>query len=170
MKKHFHTIRAKILLYTISLILLISIIIAFISYFIASSNLEENLIQTTETKLSLLASSIDSNLESVRGFVHSCQTSGQIRKFALETDSSDKQSKREAHDFVMNTYNSNTALRSQLIRLVIIRKSQNDIIQVVESVYSSVSVSADAIMTLSCFEDLYAHPGELTAGILSDPF
>ncbi len=170
MRKHFHTIRAKILLYTISLILLISIIIAFISYFIASSNLEENLIQTTETKLSLLASSIDSNLESVRGFVHSCQTSGQIRKFALETDSSDKQSKREAHDFVMNTYNSNTALRSQLIRLVIIRKSQNDIIQVVESVYSSVSVSADAIMTLSCFEDLYAHPGELTAGILSDPF
>lgn len=170
MRKYFHTIRAKILLYTISLILLISIIIAFISYFIASSNLEKNLIQTTETKLSLLASSIDSNIENVQDFVHSCQTSSQVRKFALDTDQADKQSKREAHDFVMNTYNSNTALRSQLLRLVIIRKSQNDIIQVVESIYSSVAVSADAIMSLDCFDTLYSHPGELTAGILSDPF
>lgn len=170
MKKYFHTIRARILLHTISLILLISIIISFVSFFFASSNLRNNLIQTTETKLSLLASSIDSNIESVRGFVHSCQTSSQVRKFTMEEDNTDRQRKREAHDFVINTYNSNTALRSQLIRLVIIRNSENDMIQVVESSYSSIAVSADAIMSLPCFETLYDHPGKLAAGILQDPF
>lgn len=170
MKKFIHTIRARILLYTISLILLISIIIAFISYFFASANLQNNLIQTTETKLSLLASSIESNMENVEGFVHSCQTSSQVRRFATEKNDSENYLRREAHDFIVNTYNSNTALRSQLIRMVILRESENEIIQVVESTYSSVSVSAKSIRELSCFETLCAHPGEPAAGILKDPF
>ncbi len=170
MKKYLHTIRARILLYTISLILLISIIIAFISYYIASTNLRDNLIQTTETKLSLLASSIESNIESVKGFVHSCQTSSQVRQFTIKDDDSSKRLKREAHDFVMNTYSTNAALRSQLVRMVIIRNSKNDIIQVVESPFSSVAVSAKSVMALPCFETLYQHPGELSAGIIKDPF
>ncbi len=170
MKKYFHTIRARILLYTISLILLISIIIAFISYYIASTNLRDNLIQTTETKLSLLTSSIESNIENVRGFVHSCQTSSQIRQFTMKDDDSGKHLKREAHDFVMNTYNTNVALRSQLVRMVIIRSSKNDIIQVVESSFSSAAVSAASVMALPYFETLYQEPGELAAGMVQDPF
>ncbi len=170
MKKHLHTIRARILLYTISLILLISIIIAFISYYIASTNLRDNLIQTTETKLSLLASSIESNIENVKGFVSSCQNSSQVRQFTMKDDDSSKHLKRDAHDFVLNTYSTNAALRSQLIRMVIIRNSKNDIIQVVESPFSSVAVSAESVTALPYFETLYQHSGRLAAGIVKDPF
>lgn len=167
--KTFHTIRARIILCTVSLILVIGIIITCISYIIVSSNLRQNLIQTSETRLSFLCASIDANIESVKDFVHSCQTSSQIRKFAMDTEMGG-QMKREARDFVMDAYNSNIALRSYLVRLVIIRNSYKDIIQVVKTTYSSIGVSADAILSLSCFEKLYANQGELCAGILQDPF
>lgn len=170
--KAFSTIRARILLITISLIAVISIIVILISYFIISSNLQQSLIQTSETRLSFLCASIDSNINNVKGFVRSCQVNNKVKDFALEESSSDNLSKREAHDVITETYASNYPLRSQnqLIRMVIIGKSRNEIIQIVESTYSSISVSADIIFSLPYFDLLHENPEKLVARIEQDPF
>lgn len=168
--KYFCTIRARILLCTISLIALICIIITSISYFLVSKNLRQNLIQTSETKLSFLCESIDANVSNVSNFIRVCQISTKIINFVKEENPSGNQTKREAHDFVMENYTSNAKLPSQLIRMVIISKSRKDIVQIVESPYSSITISADAIYSLPYFEMLHEHMGEITAGILPDSF
>lgn len=168
--KFFCTIRARILLSTISLIALICIIITSISYFLVSKNLRQNLIQTSETRLSFLCESIDANVNNVNNFIRVCQVSTKIINFVKEKNPSGNQSKREAHDFVMENYTSNAKLPLQLIRMVIISKSRKDIVQVVESPYSSITISADAIRSLPYFETLHEHMGEITAGILPDSF
>lgn len=170
MRKFLHTIRARILLCAISMILLISIIITAISYFIVSYNLRQNMIQTSEIRLSFLCSSIDSNINNVKGFIDSCQRSNKISKFAMGKNISNNFVKREALDFVTEIYGANTALSSQIIRLVIIGKSRNDIIQIVEAVNSNIAVSSEAILSLPYFDTLYENTGEISTAILSDPF
>ncbi len=164
------TIRARILLSTISVIVIISAIIASISYIVVSTNLRQNMIQTSETKLSFLCSSIDSNINVMKGFIRSCLISSKIKNFVLEGETDNNSIKREANDFIREIYSSNASLRSQLIRLVIIGKNRSDIIQVVESPYSTIAVSADAILSLPFFKTLQDSPGEVTTGILRDPF
>lgn len=168
--KFFATIRARILLCTISLILLICIIITAVSYFLVADNLRQNLIQTSETRLSFLGKSIDANVNNVTNFVHVCQTSTKIIQFALETEPAGNTSRREARDFVSENYAANTSLPSQLVRMVIIGKNRSGIVQVVEPPYSTVTVSADAISSLPYFELLHNHTAEASAGICADSF
>ena len=168
--RSFQTIRARILLSTISLIVIISIIITSISYFVVSSSIQRNLIQTSETKLSFLCTSIDSNIDGIKGFIRSCQISSKIKNFVMEEETDSNSIKREAHDFIRETYTSNASLPSQLIRLVIISRFRSDIIQVVESPYSTIAVSSDAILSLPYFETLHSNPGEVATGLLLDPF
>jgi len=170
MRKYIHTIRAKILLCTISIMLSVSIIIIFISYIIVSSNLRQNLIQTSETRLSFLCSSIDSNINSVKGIVQSCQKSSPVRKFVMENNSFNNRVKREAHEFITEVCSTNPSLTTQLIRLVIIGKSRNDIIQIVQSTYSNTSVSSESILSLPYFDDLCKNSGTLSTPIMPDPF
>ncbi len=168
--KTFSSIRGRILLITISLILLISIIITFISYFLISYNLQQNLIQTADTQLSFLCSSIDSNINDVKAFVDSCRRSSKIRNFALETPSAGNRIRREAHDFAMEGYASNSSLPNDLIRMVIMGNRRKDIIQIVESPYSSISVSSDAIKALPYYDFLRDHMEETPTGVMTDPF
>ncbi len=168
--QYFHTIRARILLSTISLIVIISTIISSISYVVVSSNLQKNLIQTSETKLAYLCTSINTNINNVTYFIRSCRTSSKIRDFALEEDADDNKLKMEAHDFIDDAYKSNSALRSQVIRLIVIGKSRDDMIQIVQSPYSSVTVSAKSILSLPYFNVLQSTPGKVSAEILTDPF
>ncbi len=169
-KKFFHTIRSRILLCTISMILLISIIITAVSYFIVSYNLRQNMIQTSEIRLSFLCSSIDSNINNVKGFIDSCQKSNKISKFAMGENVPNSLAKREAHDFITEIYASNSSLSSQIIRAVIIGKSRKDIIQVVEAVNSNIAVSSEAVLSLPYFGTLYENTGEIATEILPDPF
>lgn len=168
--KFFSTIRARILLCTISLILFICIIITSVSYFLIAGNLQKNLLQTSEARLSFLCESIDANVDNVTNFVRSCQTSTKIIQFALEADPADNKKRREARDFVSENYVVNTALPSQIVRMVIIGKNRSGIIQVVEPPYSAVTVSADAILSLPYFEELTSHTEESAAGIHADSF
>ncbi len=170
LRRSFHTIRGRIILSTISLIVIISAIITSVSYFVVSDNIQRTLIQTSETKLSFLCSSIDSNINGIEGFIRSCQISSKIKNFVMEGETENNSKKREAHDFVMETYTSNASLPSQLIRFVVISKFRSDIIQVVESPYSTIAVSADAILSLPYFETLHINSGEASTGILTDPF
>ncbi len=170
LSRAFGTIRARILLSTISLIVIISAIITAVSFVVVASNIQRNLIQTSETKLSFLCSSIDSNISGIKGFIKSCKISSKIKNFALEEETDNNSIKREAHDYVMEAYSSNVALPSQLIRFVVIGRYRSDIIQVVESPYSTIAVSAEAILSLPYFETLHQNAGEVSTGILTDPF
>ena len=165
-----HTIRARILLSTISIIMVFSVSIIFVAYFLVSSQLERSLIQTSETRLSFLCSSIDSNVNDVQSFIRSCQINSQVRDFALSDSSEDNMVKREARDFANEIFTSNSSLHNQLIRLVIISKTREDIVQVLDSAHSHPAVSSSAILELPYFEQLHSHAGEITTGILNDPF
>lgn len=129
----FHTIQGRILLITISLIVLISTVITIISFQIVSSSLRQNLIQTSETRLSFLSSSIDSNINNVQTFIRSCQKSSKVTEFVMQEETDDNRIKRETHDLITETYSANAMLPSQLVRMVIIGNRRSDIIQVVES-------------------------------------
>lgn len=168
--KVFSTIRARILLCTISLIVLICIIITAVSYFLVSNNLRQNLIQTAETRLTFLGEAIDANVNNVTNFVRACQTSTKTTYFALETDSSDNKNRREAREFMVENYAANATLPTQLIRMVVIGKNRKGIIQVVEAPYSTVTVSADAVLSLSYFESLHNNAEKICTGIFPDPF
>lgn len=168
--KTFSSIRGRILLITVSLILLISTIITFISYFLISYNLQQNLIQTADTQLSFLCSSIDSNINDVKTFVDSCRRSSKIRNFAMEEPPADNRIRREAHDFAMEGYASNSSLPNDLIRMVIMGNRRKDIIQIVESPYSSIAVSSEAIKALPYYDFLCKNMEKTPTGVMADPF
>lgn len=168
--KYIHTIRFRILLSTISLIVIISAVITVISYFIVSDNLYKNLIQTSETRLSFLCTSIDSNINNVKSFIHSCQNSSKVRKFVMEEDSVNNVPKREALEAIKESYTANISLPSQIVRLVVMKDSGNDIVQIVESPYSTLSVSAEAIRSLSYYDLLHSHLEGFATGIMQDSF
>ncbi len=169
-RRIFSTIRARILLITISLIAGISIIVIMISYFIISSNLRKSLIQNAETRLTFLCSSIDTNVNNVKSFIYSCRTNVNVEAFVQQTDPSDNLIRSKAHDAITKTYASNSSLPSQLIRVVILSNSHSGIIQLVESPYSSVTVSADSVSSLPYFEELLKNPQKAAVGIKTDPF
>lgn len=168
--KALSTIRIRILLITVSLIVLISGIITMISYYLVSNNLRQNLLRTSEIRLSFVCSSVNSNIEGVANYIHSCQNNRQIQKFAQEHDTADNYIKREAHDFVTDTYASNSALPTHLVRLIIIGKYRKDIVQLVEASNSTKNVSSGGVLALPYFEQLHNDPGQSLVGILPDPF
>lgn len=170
MRRYLHTIRAKILLCTVSMMIAVSIVIICISYIIVSQNLRENLIQTSETKLSFLCASIDSNINHIKGVMQSCQQNGQVRKFVMESAPSDNKLKREAHEFISEVCNANPSLATQLIRLVVIGSGRDDMVQIVKSTYSTTSVSSEKILSLPYFDTLCENSGVLSSPIMADPF
>ncbi len=109
-------------------------------------------------------------MSNLTGFIRSCQISSKVKDFALEEKTDNHQKKREAHDFIMETYSANAFLSSNIIRLVVLCKSRSDIIQIVEAPYSTVSVSSEAILSLPYFDTLHSNPGKISTGILVDPF
>lgn len=147
-----------------------SIGIILVAYFLVSNQLERNLIQTSETRLSFLCSSIDSNVNDVQSFIRSCQINSQIRDFALSDSEDDNMVKREAREFANDVFTSDSSLHKQIIRLVIISKTRSDIVQVLDSANSHPSVSSEKILSLSYFKDLLTHGNKITTGILNDPF
>lgn len=169
-KKYLHTIRFRILLITISLIVSISAIITFISYFVVSDNLRKNLIQTSETRLSFLCSSIDANITGVKSFASSCKNSSQVRKFLMAENSENNKARREAKEFISETYTANASLPSHIIRLLIIGEPDRNIVQIVESPYSTPLLSPEDIYALPYYDVLYSNLGDIAAGIREDPF
>ena len=166
----FSTIRSRILISNIMVIAAISIIVILICYNIVSYNLQRNLIQTSETRLSFLCSSIDSNINDTKSYFRSCQINSKVVDFALEENPQDNVIRREAHDMVSESYKANSSLFTNLIRMVIIGNSRKDIVQVVESTSSTSSVSKDAVLSLSYFEELRVNTNDMSVGIMQDPF
>lgn len=158
------------MLSTLSIILFLSVTITVVSYFLVSDNLEQTLTQTSEKRLSFLCSSIDANIGSVNSFIRSCQINSKVSKYAMDNNKDSNVNRREAKDYISEIYTSNAALPSQIIRLVIWGNCRNDIIQIVESPYSSGTVSQDVIKALPYYKVLKNSLEQVTTGIISDPF
>lgn len=171
LKKYSQSIRGRILLSTLALILLVSTLVIFITYSILSEYIWQNMIQTSESRLSLLSASIDANVDNVMGFSYSCKTNQKTRSFLLNQEPSQhNKAKREAKDFISETYYANNLLHSQLIRLIIFTPEADEFLQLVESTYSSVAVSTDALETIPYFQLLLEHKNETYVGMMTDPF
>lgn len=72
MKKKFTTIRSRITLTTITLCIFLSIAVSYISYSFYYKSVKQNMIRTAESSLTLLGSSIDSNIQDAYSFVRNC--------------------------------------------------------------------------------------------------
>jgi len=170
LRVRFSTIRSRILISNVMVIAAISIIVILICYNIVSYNLQRNLIQTSETRLSFLCSSIDSNINDTKSYFRSCQINSKVVDFALEENPQNNITRREAHDIVSESYKANSSLFTNLVRMVIIGNTREDIVQVVESTSSASSVSKDSILSLSYFEKLRTNNNDISVGIMQDPF
>ena len=161
-------IRFRILIITISTVFCISIAILFVSYQTVSQNLLNNMIQSSETKVSFLCNSINSNINNVKNFISTCRANRKIMSFAMENLTHSSKVKREAHDFIFENYRANKGIAQNLVRVVVIGNERDDIIQIVEATNSSTFVSAESVTSLPYFSKLTDN--NESVGILSDPF
>ena len=161
-------IRFRILIITISTVFCISIAILFVSYQTFSQNLLNNMIQSSETKVSFLCNSINSNINNVKNFISTCRANRKIMSFAMENLTHSSKVKREAHDFIFENYRANKGIAQNLVRVVVIGNERDDIIQIVEATNSSTFVSAESVTSLPYFSKLTDN--NESVGILSDPF
>lgn len=164
------SIRLRILIITISTVICISIAILFAGYQIVSKNLLNNMIQTSEIKVSFLSNSINSNINNVKNFIYTCKANRKIINFAMDDNTGSALTKRDAHDFVFENYRANKSIAQSLVRVVILGNERSDIIQVVEVSNSSTFVSSESILSLPYFDKLISKDGKDSVGILSDPF
>lgn len=158
----------KIAVITSASVLAVSLIVAFLSFETAASDSKRAAVQASETKLSLLGSSLDAGIDNVESFVNACQGSRQVTDFLMEVGGT--KAKSEATEFVKSAYSTNTALRSELVRMVIVSDERPDFIQIAESPYSTSNVTGESVINSELFKQLIASPGILSAGVVDDPF
>ncbi|MBO5372976.1 MAG: sensor histidine kinase [Lachnospiraceae bacterium] len=170
LKNQFSTIRARIVFGTVTTVALISTLIIVFSHFFVSTYLQRTMIQTSETRLSLLCSTIDSNITTVNNFLRSCQLSQDLTDFALEKNPANSDKKLTAHEFMTEILSYNNELSSNLIRIAVLGNNRDDIIQIVESPYSSSKVSVDAIRALPYFYKIQWNTLDFSTKVENDPF
>ena len=169
MRKHFTSIRSRILMITVLITVIIGTVIASISVYVMSTYLTRNLLQSAQAGVSYASSAIDGNLNSVRNYLRSCQISGKVQDYSRSA-SADSALRISAHDYMEETYTANSVLRDYLIRTVLVPADREDIIQIVESAYSSNLINAEAIRSLDYFEDLRLNQSNPSIGIRCDDF
>lgn len=164
-KKRFKTIRSKITLTTILLCVFLSIAVSAISYSFYYKTIKQNMIHTAESSLTLLSSSIDSNIQDAYSFVRSCQASTSIQNYLQSSET--PTSKFTASTYLNDSYNSYNG-RYYIKRIFIASYSRNDFLQVAASAYNQAFQSADAVMALPFFNDYYVNRTySYTEGILT---
>ena len=104
MKKKFTTIRSRITLTTITLCIFLSIAVSYISYSFYYKSVKQNMIRTAESSLTLLGSSIDSNIQDAYSFVRNCQANSFILNYLSSQGS--QSARITASTYLKGSYNS----------------------------------------------------------------
>lgn len=107
MKKKFTTIRSRITLTTITLCIFLSIAVSYISYSFYYKSVKQNMIRTAESSLTLLGSSIDSNIQDAYSFVRNCQANSFILNYLSSQGS--QSARITASTYLKGSYNSTMA-------------------------------------------------------------
>lgn len=168
--RFFSSIRSRILIYTILIIVLFGTVIGSVVFYAVYSVARNNLVRESETSLLYMASSINSNVESVRSSVQLCQTSQDLAAYALGTDNDDSMIKLKAHDVLQNTYMANSDYRKTIVRAIAIGNNRSDLVQFVEPAFSSSLISKEALMSQPFFNNAILDGNDPSCGILTDPF
>ena len=164
------SIRSRILVYTFAIIILFGTVLGGVVFYALFSSARNNLIRESETSLLYMANSIDSNIDTIRSSTLSSQISGDIANYALGNNASDLKLRAKAHDFLQNTYTSDSNFRNTIIRTIVIGNNRSDHIQFVEPTYSSSKVSKDYLISQPFFEQAVIDEANPTCGIIQDPF
>lgn len=169
-KKVFSSIRSRMLIYTIATIILFGTVLGSVVFYALFSSAKNNLIRENETSLIYMANSINSNIDSVRSSILSIQISSDVADYALGTDFSDAKLRAKTHDFLQNTYMSDSNFRNTIIRSIVIGNNRPDHVQFVEASYSSSKVSKEFLISQPFFDQAVSDEGNPTSGIIKDPF
>ncbi|MDO5425492.1 MAG: sensor histidine kinase [Eubacteriales bacterium] len=155
MKRPFYkTIRGRLVLIVMALILALGIGISSASYLIFHRNLQKTLIQSTETNLQLLSENIDGHLDNIAEFLSWCQYNDQISKFLMtEKDSENYASVTSLATDVLNTSYLSNPSKNYIHRLVIAGLTRQDYLQLVSANYSVDKPLPQMIRELPFFEE-----------------
>lgn len=164
------SIRSRILVYTITIIILFGTVLGSVVFYALFSGARNNLIRESETSLIYIANSINDNMDTVRSSILASQISRDIADYALSTSDSNPILRTKAHDFLQNTYMSDSNFRDTIIRTIVIGNKRSDHIQFVEAAYSSSKVTKDFLTSQPFFEQAVIDEDNPTCGIISDPF
>ena len=130
MKKKFTTIRSRITLTTITLCIFLSIAVSYISYSFYYKSVKQNMIRTAESSLTLLGSSIDSNIQDAYSFVRNCQANSFILNYLSSQGS--QSARITASTYLKGSYNSYDG-RYYIKRIFIASYKNRDFIQALAS-------------------------------------
>jgi len=169
-KKILTSIRSRILVYTIATIIIFGTVLGSVVFYALYSVGQNNLIRESETSLLYLASSINNNIDVVRSSIQSTQISTSIGTYALGSESDYFKNRKEAHEFLQNTYTSNPSFRNMVVRVAVFGNNRSDYIQFVDPYYSSSLVNKESIINQPFFNKAILDAGNPSCGILKEPF
>lgn len=168
------SLKTKFLLFTLILMIILGIGISTLSYVLYSRNLTTYSIQTSETKLKILQSKINSNLENIESLIKWCQSNSDIVNYldSVSYNSTCNEALTlHASELLYQKYISNPA-SSYISRLIIAPESGDKCLQETSaSNYSEERDMIQIIRTLPYYQTLMNAPVfSFAPGIQDDPF
>lgn len=168
MKPIIKTIKGRIIVSTLLFSFVLSIFIAGISYRVYHNYLRNNLIQSSELSLQIIADSINSDLKNIYSLAEWCQTNNTIGEFSLYGAKSATQ-KLKVYDDLNEHYNSNGS--SEYIQRVLVASNLKQFVQVVLISHSSGSDVFEVVNNLDYFDAALANNEyNFDMGFVYDPF
>jgi len=168
MKPLTKTIKGKIIISTLLFSFILSFFIAGISYKVYHDYLRNNLIQSSELGLQVIADTINSELKNIFSLAEWCQANNTIGEFSLYGSKTAKQ-KITVYEYLNQQYNTNDS--SEYIQRVILASNQKEFVQIVLIPHASVTDVFDVVGNLDYFENaLKSRPYTFDMGFVYDPF
>lgn len=124
MKPLIKTIKGKIIISTLLFSFVLSIFIAGISYRVYHNYLRNNLIQSSELSLQVIADTINNDLSNIYSLAEWCQVNNTIGEFSLYGSKTATQ-KLIVYDYLNERYNSNDS--SEYIQRVLVASNQKNL-------------------------------------------
>lgn len=161
-------IQQRILIITLSCILIMCVVISFVSYYIFQNYLQHSLIQSTGTSLRLLTDTIDSSTNDIYQMVRFCQTNSNVAKYIQEAHSPGSVLSVSTYDRLTEEFNNNPS-NAYITRMAVV--TSENFLQIVSASYSSTADLAAEIPKLPFFDDLLTDfTYNFSTGFIEDPF
>jgi len=168
MKPLIGTIKGKIIISTLLFSFILSSFIAGISYKVYHDYLRNNLIQSSELGLQVIADTINNELKNIYSLAEWCQANNTIGEFSLYGSRTAKQ-KLTVYEYLNQQYNTNDS--SEYIQRVIVASNRKEFVQIVLIPHASVTDVFDVVENLDYFDAaLKSKPYTFDMGFVYDPF
>lgn len=168
MRPLIRTIKGKIIISTLLFSFILSSFIAGISYRVYHDYMRNNLIQSSELSLQVIADTINNDLKNIFSLAEWCQANSTIGEFSLYGSRTAKQ-KITVYEYLNEQYNTNDS--SEYIQRVLVASNRKEFVQIVLIRHSGVTDVFDVVDNLDYFEAaLKSKPYTFDMGFVYDPF